>query len=232
MSDNAVSIYCNDLWVYTYVFGLVNWPDVVQVALKNSSASQDVTVTDIRLIELADPREAVYIDYEATVDSAIQSIIQQRPIQIFPEVGREIAFTYSAVKDVVGAHHVTSYEEATKDSQSLSSDGLVYYTDVAISVSRKTAEEVGLITKLYRLSELNSGALNAAARLQELALERRKMVTINMRLDPRIEIADNLLIDEILSGTGTHIVDNVIVEDVSISIQNGNYSMRIVARRK
>lgn len=228
LATNAISVYCNDLWIYTYVFRDVAWPEVPELFLDRSEIFE---ITDIKRIELSDRREAVYIDYEATADSAVQSVIQQRPVQIFPEVERANAYTYSAIRGIVSAHHVNQYEETTRDNQQLASDGLVYYVDTGISISKPTAKAVGLITRLYRLSELDNGALESAARIQKLALERRKMVTISMRLDPRIEIADNLLLDLILSGTGTRLTDSLIVEDISISMQNGNYQMQISARR-
>lgn len=230
---DALSVYINEIWVYSYVFKELYWPEVPVMSLQGySSISETLTITDIKRIELSDRREAVYVDYEATSDSAVQSIIQQRPIQIFPEVGRANAYTYSAIRDTLLAHHVISYEEQVRDNQQLSSDGLVYYLDVGISISRATAKAVGLITKLYRLSELDNGAITAASKIQKLALERRTVVSIAMRFDLRIEVGDVLVIDMILTGTGRHITDVIIVDDISLSLSNGNYLMNISGRRR
>jgi hypothetical protein len=228
-SDTSISVYTNETWVYTYCFVDTDWPSPVRI--KAQVTGGDVTL-DIVRAELCDPREAVYVDYESTSDSALQSIIQQRPIQIFAQVGRANAFTYSATRDSVPAHHVISYEEQTRDNNNLASDGLVYYANVGISISEMTAEQVGLITKLYRLSELYNGAIEAAKRMQQIAIERRKLVTITCRLDARLQIADILVIDTVLTGTGTHITDEIIIEDITISLSDGSYSMRISGRRK
>jgi len=229
MAVKSISVYCNDEWIYTHVFRDVMWPEAPKLYLSRSSS---FLIENIKRVELSDRREAVYVDYEATADSAIQSVIQQRPVQIFPEPGRANAYTYSAVRDLVNLHNVNSYEVVIRDNQNLSSDGLVYYLDVGVSISKETAKNVGLITKLYRLSELNNGAIEAASRIQKLALQQREMVSITMRLDPRIEIGDNLLLDVNLTGTGTHLTDSVIVENISIAVQNASYQMSISARRK
>ncbi len=228
-SDSSISVYTNDFWVYTYCFVDTDWPAAVQIKAKVTGGDLTLNVVSA---ELCDPREAVYVDYESTSDSALQSIIQQRPIQIFAQVDRANAFTYSATRDTVPAHHVVSYDEQTHDNNNLASDGLVYYSDVGINISEMTAEQVGLITKLYRLSELYNGAIEAAQRMQQIALERRKIVNITCRLDSRLQVADKLAIDLFLTSTGTHIVDEIIIEDISISLSDGNYSMRISGRRK
>ena len=228
-SDMAISVYTNDLWVYTYCFVDTDWPGTVHI--KARATGGDIALNVVSA-ELCDPREAVYVDYESTSDSALQSIIQQRPIQIFAQVDRANAFTYSATRDTVPAHHMTSYEEQTRDNNNMASDGLVYYSDVGINISEMTAEQVGLITKLYRLSELYNGAIEAARRMQQIALERRKIVNIACRLDSRLQIADRLLIDTVLTGTQTHITDEIIIEDITISLSDGSYSMRISGRRK
>ena len=228
-NNTSVGIYCNDLCVYTYTFSDTTWPDPVLVKL--SVTGGDV-LFDITRVEIADPREAVYIDYESTTDSAIQSIIQQRPIQIFPETYRANTFTYSATRGTIAAHHLLTYEEKTQDGSQLSSDGLVYYVDVGVSLSELTAKEVGLITRLYRYSELDSGALQAARRVQQIAAEQRKMITITGRFDPRLQIADVLSIDTIITSTLRHVVDEIIVENITPNLSNGNYSMQVVGRRK
>ena len=228
-NNTSVSVYTNDRCVYSYTFTDTIWPDPIQVKLSITGSDVVIQVTNV---EIADPREAVYIDYESTTDSAIQSIIQQRPIQIFAQMDRANTFTYSATRDEIDAHHVISYEEKLQDNAQLSSDGLVYYVDVGVSLSELTAKEVGLITRLYRFSELDSGALQAAKRVQQIAVEERKMVSISARFDPRLQIADRYIIDTIATGTQRHIKDEIIVENITINLTDGNYSMQVVGRRK
>lgn len=229
MYDSYLSVYCNDVWVYSYAFEEVSYPDPTTKSVYCISGSAELV--GIRSVELFDSREAVWIDYEATSESAIQSVIQQRPIQIYSEPDRSLAFTYDGVKDDVVPVYMRRYTETIEDGSALSSDGLVYYEDVGISVSLETAKEVGLVTRLYRLSELSTGAVSAAAKAQKLALERRVGVTIQGRLDPRLQIGDRLLVSVYLTSTNRHIQRNVVIEDISISTENGEQSMNISGRR-
>lgn len=227
--EKYLAVYCNSKMVYTYAFADIHYTRPTTASLK--AIGGEIEFSNIRNVELSDRREAVYVDYEATAESAIQSIIQQRPVQIFAAVDRILAFTYAAIKDEVQAHNVSEYTETTRDNPQMSSDGLVYYADVSVSISEQTAEEVGLITRLYRLSDLDTGAAEAAAVYQEKALEKRTMITIIMRLDPRIEITDNMLVDLILTGTERQIEDDIIIEDIQVSLEDGRYTLRLMARR-
>ena len=225
----AISVYTNDKWVYTYAFVSSIWPETTEIKLKVSGADVPINIV---YVELADPREAVYIDYEATTDSAIQSIIQQRPIQIYAEAGRANTFTYFVEREQIPAHHIFSYEEQTQDNNQLSSDGLVYYRDVGVSNSPLTAEQVGLITRLYRLSELDNGAVQATRRIQQLALEQRKIIKVSARFDLRVEIADRYLIDTFVTCTNRHVTDEIIIQEIQTNLQDGSYVMNITGRRK
>jgi hypothetical protein len=228
--NNAVTVYCNDRWYYTYVLSFSKYLAYVVVAtLKAVGAG--ATLTNIRREEIPDWRDAVFVDYEATGDNALQSIYQQRPVWIFPQPGRVLAFTYHTTKDQVDAIKVKSYSDKQVNNQDISSDGLVYYYDVGVSCYEAAAKEVGLVTRLYRLSELDIGGVEATRTIQEIALEHRNPVDAEQRLDPRLEISDRSMYDMIVTGTEMHIVDDVIVEDISLSIENGKSSMRVTGRR-
>lgn len=228
--DQYVSGYCNDACVYSLAFQSTVYNSTISLILETDT--NDVSLSNVTLRELPDAREAVFVDYEATTENAIQSVIQQRPIEINPETNREINFTYDATKDVIPAHHVFSYENSKEDNLAMSSDGIVYYEDVAVVVNEDTAREVGFITRMYRLSELSTGAIEAAKKNQRSALQRRNIPSVEMkRIDPRIEIRDVLAVDIIVTGTLRNITDSIIIEDVNISIQDGAYSSRIAGRK-
>lgn len=227
--NTALSIYINGKWVYSNVLGFVDYvTDLVECTLSVHGGA--LTLYNIKRTELHDYRDAVYVDYEATADSAIQSVIQERPVQIFSEPERMLSFTYHCIKDIVEAHHVKEYQTGINNNGNMSSDGLIYYTNVSINTSQHTADEVGLITRLYRLSNLETGAIRATKILQQLALERRYPITIFMRPDPRLVIADQLDIDVIITGTARNIVDHCVIEDVSINFSDGDYGMIIRGR--
>jgi len=227
--DQYIAGYCNDACVYSLALYSAFYNPVIHLSL--GTDTDNVALSNIVLRELPDEREAVFVDYEATTESAIQSIIQQRPIEINPEVDRGLNFTYDATKDEVPGHHVYSYENTKQDNSQISSDGIVYYEDVAVAINEDTAREIGFITRMYRLSELTTGAVEAAKKYQRSAFQRRNTKSVEMkRIDPRIEIRDVYLIDLITTGTKKHITDEIIVEDISINIQDGSYSTRINGR--
>lgn len=228
--DQFISVSVNDCWVYSYALAQVQYPGTTNAVLKMDGLT--TILTDIRRVEIADGREAVFIDYESTTDSAIQSVIQQRPVQIFAHVDRKTTFTYDAEKDLVPAHHVHVYDEETVRPAGLSSDGLVYADEVGVSIDTQVAKEVGLITKLYRLSELTTGYERATGFLQKQARQRRKPRTVIMRLDPRVEVSDVLDLDLIVTSTNRHIVKQIIVEDVGVGIRDGEYTMTVKGREK
>jgi hypothetical protein len=229
--DEYVSVYCNDIGVYWYVLGEVEYPtDTISATL--STTGETIALSNICRSELYDQREAVYVDYEANTENAIQSVIQQRPIEINPGIDRTLEFTYISEKEEINAQFIKNYKVALDDNLQISSDGIVYWADVGVSISEETAEQVGFITRMYRLSELSSGALQAAAIYQKRALEKRNMVTITGRLDPRIQPRDIYVIDVVLTGTGRQIQEIIIIEGVTIQTENGKYKMTVTGRRK
>lgn len=229
--NTYMAVTVNGKWVYFYGFGTISYPSPISVKLHAVSGGT-VQYTDIVKRELSDGRTAIFVDYESNGDAALSSIIQQRPVQVFPGINRELEFTYQAVKDTVEIKYPLEYTENRADNGQLSSDGLTYYRDVGISISEDTARDVGFVTKLYRLSELDNGAIEATGIIQKTALQRRNMIPITGRFDPRLQITDELVIDRIASSTGRHIEDDIIVEDISVNLSNGSYLCQITGRRK
>ncbi len=227
--NTYVSISFNNKWVYWYGFGSVEYNIPVAASLKNGGGSS-VTLTNIRRLELPDGRDAVFVDYEADGSSVISSLIQQRPLQIYPSQNREMVFTYRQSDDEVDAVYVSEYNKDETEGGQVSSDGLVYFRDVDVSISEDTARDVGFVTRLYKLSELDTGAVEATAIMQQQALERRNMISIRQRLDPRIDQNDKVNIDTIVVGTQREITGSFIVEGRSILIENGNFSLRLNGR--
>jgi hypothetical protein len=218
------------LWVYTYSLSTVSYPITITQTLR--ADGNDITLSNLRRVELCDGREAVYVDYESNNDSAIGSIIQERPIESFPAVDRMVEFTYDATKDDRDAIKTTAYDDAEADNSQTSSDGLVYSMDVGISLDPFVAKELGLITRLYRLPELDSGVDRAVAAIQRRARQSRNKVGTTGRFDPCLEVSDVLVFDGVIvTGTNREINDRVILEDISFTIADGEYRQSISGRR-
>jgi len=229
--DAFVSVNLNNKWIYSYAFAQIEYDEGnITAAVKLHGAT--TTITNLRRVELADGREAVYVDYESNTENGIQSIIQQRPILVQPAVGRALSFTYQAERDTINAVYVGRYTERHTLPSSLSSDGLIYGNDVSVSIDLETARDVGFITRLYRLPELTTGANAAAATLQKRARETMVQATVEARLDPRVMLSDVLNLDLIVKGTNRHIEKQVIVENIQIGLRDGEASMTITGRTK
>ncbi len=229
--NNHLSISFDKRCVYTYAFGVVQYNTPVEAALKNVSGAS-LTLTNIRRREIYDGRGAIFVDYEADGTSVISSLIQQRPVQVYPDTLRRMNFTYLQSESEIDAVYVSSYDSESNDGTMYASDGLVYFRDVAVSISEETARIEGFVTKLFKLSELDTGAVEAAAAMQRISVQRNNMISIQMRFDPRIEYNDQVNIDLIEVGTDRHIEKSFIVEDITIAFQNGSYSMRVSGRKK
>lgn len=229
--NTRVSLYLNDSWVYSYAFYSIAYPSLVTKTI--TSFGGNSTINDVINVELGDGREAVWNDYESTSENAISSIIQERPIQIFPAVGRAYEFTYDATKSEILAAHVSSYEIVEQDNSASASDALVYSFDVGFAADERTAEELGFITRLYRLPEIDSGVDRAVGAIQKKARESRFRLSMTMRFDPRIEIGDILILDSlIVSGTNRALNERLIVEDVNMRISDGQYTSTVGGRRE
>ena len=74
-------------------------------------------------------------------------------------------------------------------------------------------------------------AIEAASVYQRKAYERRNKIDIDQRLDPRVEIGDITNLDVIIRGTEREIERAIIVEDVRISMEDGDYNMSLSGRR-
>lgn len=228
--NTRISVYINDKWVYSYAMNSIVYTEPVDLWLM--AIGENVTVVDIVNREIADGREAVYVDYEANTDSAFSSIVQERPIEAYPAIGRAIQFTYNATKDEVPAVKLTSYREREGANMQVSSDGLVYAIDVGISIDQFVAEKLGMITRMYRLSELDTGVARAASALQRKARQSIYSARTVGRLDPRLEIGDVQTLDSvIISGTRTPITDRIIIEEISIQLSDGEFRQTITGRR-
>jgi hypothetical protein len=227
--NNYISVSYNKKFVYWYGFGRIEYPSSVEAKLKNVSGAS-ITLTNIRRRELFDGRVAIFVDYEADSSSVIGSLLQQRPIQTFPLSDGKMNFTYQQSEDIVDAVYVNEAIREDVENNSYSSDGLTYFRDVDISISEDTARDVGFVTRLYKLSELDSGAIQAVQTMQRVGLERRKQASVGQRLDPRIDQNDVLHVDTTVVGTGRLVQFDIVVDSINIRLENGNYSMRMSGR--
>jgi hypothetical protein len=101
----------------------------------------------------------------------------------------------------------------------------VYYSDVNVLSSIQTAKEMGFITRIYRLAELDHGAIKAAEIMQKKARQNTRRYKVQGRLNLALEVDDVAVIQFLTVDTKETINDSFIVETIRLYIANGDNYM-------
>lgn len=235
--QNFISVYADNIWLHTFAYNEdhLHWPDDELDMYMYASTSK--TVDSVTVVELFDWREAIYVESELSAQSAIGSVIQERPVEVFPTSDGGLSFSYNLKRDTITYSTTNTkvmfrrHEETDQGNREAGSDAIVYYADVGFATDNSFADDQGFLTRVLKLSTLDTGAKEAAIILLEKANEHQYMHSIEMRPDMRIEYGDVLSFTYTLSGTATSIQRDVIVESISLTIQEGASRMTISARK-
>ncbi len=230
------TVYIDDSWAYTFAFACTRYPDVLSAEMAyydgTEAQSGTISISNVVIKELCDWRDAIFIDLETNTANAIQSIIQQRPIEILPRSNGAIDFFYEPnTRSQVALSNIRKHTITEDDSKSASSDGIVYFSDVAVISDEDTLEDVGFITRMIRVPELDSGALRAA----KVAQKRARQSMYKHHIEGRINLA--LEVDDVANTSYTpaneHQAHNhsFIVETIQIDLSNGNFTMVAEGRK-
>ena len=227
--DNYVTTYIDDVWVYTFHLKSIVYPTTTNVSLITNQSGQ--TSTNIRAQELCDWREAIYIDLETDGMSAIGSVIQERPVDIYARWDGSIAFWYDPTRNTV-TQVIKPRKHSWMDAlpKRAASDAIVYYSNVSVILNNDYRDNFGFSTKVYRMPNLETGAMRAAYLLLKNLFRERRVHDIEVRPDARLELGDKLAIDYIATGTQTAASFTLIVDSMSLMIQSRNSVMSISGR--
>jgi hypothetical protein len=235
--EEFISVYVDDFWVHTFAYpeADLHWPQkALQIWIY---ASTSKTIPAVRVVELFDWREAIYVESEMSAQSALGSVIQERPIEIFPTVSGGLSFSYNLKKDIVDyttpaitKRTFRQHERAIQNNRDAGSDAIVYFADVTFVNDLDFADSDGFLTRVLKLSSLDTGAKRAGQILLEKANERQYAHTLIIRPDARIEYGDIIDFVYILPGTLTEIAYQVIVEANSFQIAEGQSQMSLFGR--
>lgn len=236
--EEFASLYADGVWLATFAYGKDNliWPTNDEQLYLYAYASTSKTLSNVSLSELFDWREAIYVESELSAKSALGSVIQERPVEMAPTPLGDLQFSYNITRDQVTYTSTQAkklfFTHARSDGTSgdAGSDAVVYFLDITFASSQAFAEEEGFLTRVYKLSGLNTGAGVAASILLEKAYERQFAHSLTMRPDPRVEVGDRISFTYIVPGTAREVTYNIIVEDIGISIEEGNYIMNVRGR--
>lgn len=231
--NEFVSIYVNENWVHTFFFANIIHPEFEDLILSIESSGSTISLTNVRVVDLCDWREAIFIDFDTVAANAISSVIQQRPVEMNPDYLGQVKFEYSVDenRDTVELFQklIISHEKVDSD-QGVSSDAIVYGNYVEVITSEPAASRYGFVTRIIRVPELETGATRAARVAIKQAIQKATQHTLILRSDLRIEIGDVLECDYILSGTGKIINIKFIVESIQVRLSNAIFQMTITGR--
>jgi len=241
--DNFATIYMDDKWIYTFGISGVKDPDdpihdIPGIAYSDVMGVRILTnhnglhLHDVRVTELFDWREAVYIDLDTDGMGAISSVIQQRPIEIIVKANGAVNYAYDPIRQTVvqvpsNVREHTWTEAFPKGS---ASDAIVYYVDAKTVQDAEYAKRFGLSTKVFRMPDLWTGAVKAAKIAMRRMLEQYRMHTLNIRPDVRLEVGDILSVSYEASGTKTQWSVDIVAEQVSTTHNADLTNMRVIGR--
>lgn len=227
MHEGYLSIFRAGAWKHTFSFPTVTYPAAIDLDLKASYATP---VNDIRVVELCDWREAVFIDMATTAGSGLGSVIQERPVELNPVCGGMLDFSYNRIRDSVSLGHVIEHVQNEATATMAGSHFIIYYRDVAVHEDEAFMDSDGYLTKVLQLSWLDTGAIDLASILAQRGRELQETHAIRSAPDPRIEPGDKATIGYTIASTGRNVSTSIIVESVTIEMRDGNYMMTTEGR--
>lgn len=213
-----ISVYINEAWAHTFHFPFVSYRTERYVALLSASSE---TVTNVRLKELADWREAIWIDMESSGMNAIQSVILQRPVEIYPRYTGALSFTYNPTRSEVALIKSKSINENKGIDPKVASDAIVYFSDVAVVTSEDVARDYGFITRMFRFPDLEQDAIQAARITIDDAIRTSRKNAFSARYNPKLELGDIATQTLNKVGSGRSISQKSIVEAIRLNIGDG-----------
>lgn len=215
--EKNISLYQNGQWVATVALDALVYDQTTYIDVTGSGS---ITFNDVLYRELPDWREAVYIDLETDGQSAISSVIQERPVEIHALPDGSLDFWYNKtgaeITGVVQARSIRRHRQIPKEG---SSDAIVNaYDDVFTLQHSGFAATMGFASRLMRLPNMQAGAVEAAQILLNRLYEGRIKTILTIRPELAALIGDTYTYSYTLSGTGKVIAGTLYIEGHSLSI--------------
>lgn len=220
LHDEFVTIYFDERWMYTFALEDVVYPETVTASLTANAA---ITCSEIRRQELYDWRDAIFVDMETVAGGAVQSVIQQRPVELRPKWDGALYLSYvpAYTSNAETLAFVRQMEESYEFTQGSFADGIVQGMTNEVVQSDTAIDHSGFATRVLRLPDLDSGAKRAAKTIQIQSIQSMYQIGIDLRPNLTIEPGD--LVE--YGGIQT------IVEAVSYTLRQGQLGMQLKGRR-
>ena len=217
-ANKFCNIYLNDRWAHTFSFSYVMFPTSIVELNFFAHATWDgaAQIDDILLVELHDWREAIYVDTETTLFSALSAIIQDRPIEIYVTSEGKLKFAYNEERtQMMISPFSNDHTKTFTSNNNAGSEAIVYAADVELIEDPDYTATGGFVTRILRIPSLDAGAKRAAEVMLHRAKEREVLHSLKMRPDLRIECGDLLLIYYKDHHDDAEVSDVMIVEAVT-----------------
>lgn len=228
--DKFISVYLNEWWFFTTGFDGMKYKD--DLSIKMYSTGWSPTITNIVNRELGDWREAIFIDMETPASSALGSVIQDRPVLIWPNPDGSLRFSYGDSDDgpiSLSNNILRKHDRIKSNDPRAAADVIVRGGDVSVMQDSVYATTKGFQTRVYNLGSLDSGAVEAARRLLIRARENAIRHQITIRPDMRVMIGDEISVSYTSVGGRTEAYD-MVVESIAMSALYGDGTMTIQGR--
>lgn len=232
-ANNFCSVYINDRWFHSFIFGYVHFVTTEVDLRMYADATWDgsTTINSVVVHELSDWREAIYVDTESTLWSSLSAIIQDRPVEIYVTSDGKMKFSYYEDRnEIVISPFVREHDVSKQSDTKAGSEAIVYATEVKYISDAAYTATGGFVTRVLRVPTLDVGAKRAAEVMLHKAKEREEMHTLTCRPDLRVEVGDLLLVYYIDHGQYYEKADWIIVESVTMNMLEPASSMSIVGR--
>ncbi len=242
------SVYLDDVWAATFSYAheddiegdyieVVTWPEQQVKLYLYSNQAATYTVNNILVSELFDWREAIYVESETNAASALGSVVQERPIENSPTINGGVSFSYFLVRDDIEYLPTLVKSKVGRHSSSkgtisnAGSDAIVIGIDVEFATFNKFAQTEGFLTRVLKLSNLETGSKKVAIIMLKKAWEHQFKHEITLAPDVRFQVGDRLTISYRLAGTGRYEQHTTIVENLNIRLSEGSYEMGLSGYR-
>lgn len=226
--DVFISVWVDKRWITSCPMATPRCPSAPAISLKPINWSP--TVTNVKLTELSDWREAVYVDLESTGQAAISSLTQERPVDVYPRPNGSLAFLYDNDTTPISIANVKDHSIVDSWDPKAGSDFIVYYENIETMQYTNYADDYGFATRVLRLSNCEHSATLIAKKIADRAMQNMRRHEVRARPDIQVEPGDTVRVQYTLTGTGTAIDDTFLVEDVSIQMTVGNNNMILSGR--
>jgi hypothetical protein len=232
------TMYFNDSLVWTWHTTLFQGTDVNSLGFSYYNGAS-ISLSNVRVPELGERREAAAIDVNQNCLSSIGNVLEDRPLEIFATNDGGFLASYFDSRDDAGTQlEGGALTEGIYVEQLIPSDSdffsavQVYCEDVVELVDDELARDYGFVFMPMNAPSLSVGegvkeAQRVITRSKELREQRsiKCKALLHVQRGDELDISYTTPVDETISET-------VILNDMNYQFGNGKFQMNLGARKK